>query len=262
MATAFNFSHSECDSSVWSSNYEYRTQSRRFHNDDYQYDIDAINKLLRHDLIGRTVEVTDRIAEALFPDEAFGFPINSSFISNFHGSFLNDNGYLDVTNFRTDTQTSSFLNRMISTIATFLRSTKQSPLKNIQPLRYFASLHSQSPVGGSTMKRMPDMMLTRLIDGCTRDGKLWWVDLQSLVEHTIESVPPIRMVETIIAKDYLTFCAQPDRDFLVNICITKEGFHIVIADRTGLLETDVILFDRATCKVSLTVSLKMHQSCL
>jgi len=130
MATAVNFSHSEHDSSVRSSTYEYRTQSRCFPNDNDQYDIDAIHKLL-HDLLGRTVEVTDSIAEALFPDEAFGFPINSRFISNFHGSFLNDNGYLDVTNFRTDIQTSSFLNRMISTIATYLRSTKQSPLKNI-----------------------------------------------------------------------------------------------------------------------------------
>ena len=221
MATAFNFSHSEHNSSVRSSIYEYCTQSRCFLNDNDQYDIDAINKLLRHDLLGRTVEVTDRIAEALFLDEAFGFPINSRFISNFHGSFLNNNGYLDVNNFHTDIQTSSFLNRMISTIATFLRSTKQSPLKNIQPLRYFASLHSHIPVGGSTMKRIPDMMLTRLIDGCTRDGRLWWEDLQSLVEHTTESVPPIRMVETIIAKDYLTFCAQPDWDFLVSICITS-----------------------------------------
>jgi len=229
-----------------SSNYEFRTQSNRFFNDDDQYDVDVINRHLRDDLINRTLEVTDRLAEALFPDEVFGFPINSSFISNFQGSFLNASGYLDPRNFCDDKTTSAFLNRMISTVAKFLRSTKQPPLETIQPLRYFASLHSTKPVQGSGMKRMPDIMLVRLIDGCIRDGTLWWKDLQALVEHTTECKPPIRMVESTIAKDYLTFCAQCERDFLINLLLTGEGFHIVVADRAGLLETDVIPFDQAT----------------
>ena len=228
-----------------SSNYEIRTQSTRFFDNDH-YDVDVINKHLRADLIGRTLEVTDRLAEALFPDEAFSFPINSGFLSNFQGSFLNTSGYLKPSNFAKDTSTSDFFNRMITTIAKFLRSTNQPPLKNIQPLRYFASLHSTKPVEGSAMKRMPDMMLVRLVDGCIRDGMLWWEDLQALVEHTIEAKPPIRMVESTIAKDYLTFCAQSERDWIINLLLTGEGFHIVIADRTGLLETDVIPFDRAT----------------
>lgn len=32
------------------------------------------------------------------------------------------------------------------------------------------------------------------------------------------------MAETVIAKDYLPFCAQPDRNFLINLCITKGRF--------------------------------------
>ena len=229
-----------------SSNYEFRTQSNRFFNDDDQYDVDVINRHLREDLINRTLKVTDRLAEDLFPDEAFGFPINSRFVKNFQGSFLNASGYLDPRNFRNDTTTSALFNGMVSTIAKFLRSTKQPPLETLQPLRYFASLHSTKPVEGSGMKRMPDIMLVRLIDGCIRNGPFRWEDLQALVEHTTERKPPIRMVESVIAKDYLTFCAQCERDFLINLLLTSEGFHIVVADRAGLMETDVIPFDRST----------------
>jgi hypothetical protein len=78
-----------------------------------------------------------------------------------------------------------------------------------------------------------------------------WDELQALVEHTTSPKPTIRMVESTIAKDYLSLCAQPERDFLINLLFTGEGFHIVIADRTGLLETDVIPFDRISSIVSL-----------
>lgn len=67
-----------------SSNYEIRTQSTHLFDDRNN----ELNRLLS-DLVGRTLEVTDTMAETLFPDEAFGFPINSSFISNFQGLFLN-----------------------------------------------------------------------------------------------------------------------------------------------------------------------------
>lgn len=56
------------------------------------------------------------------------------------------------------------------------------------------------------------------------------------------------MVESTIAKNYLSFCAhrQFECNFIINLLITGEGFYIVIADHIGLLETDVIPFDRAT----------------
>jgi hypothetical protein len=227
------------------------TQSTCFFDDEGHYDIDKLNRLLREDVIGRTIEVTDAVAEELFPNDAFGFPINMRFIRNFYGSFLNPSGFLDLANFSDDASTSKFLNQMIATIANFLRSTKQHPVENIRPLRYFASCHSKKPVVGTQMKRMPDIMLLRLIDGCTRNGPMSWDELQALVEHTTAQKPTIRTVESTIAKDYLSLCAQPERNFFINLLFTGEGFHIVIADRTGLLETDVIPFDRISSIVSL-----------
>lgn len=47
-------------SSTQISAYEFLTQSSRFCEDCDNYDVDAINKLLRTDLLGRTVEVTDK----------------------------------------------------------------------------------------------------------------------------------------------------------------------------------------------------------
>jgi len=234
-----------------SSNYEMHTQSTRFFNDKGHYDIDELNRLLRGDVIGRTIKVTDTVAEELFPDDTFGFPINMRFIRNFHGSFLNPSGFLDLANFSNDRSTSKFLNQMIATIANFLRSTEQHPVQNIQPLRYFASCHSKKPVVGTQIKWMPDIMLLRLIDECTRSGPMSWDKLQALVEHTTSPKPTIRTVESTIAKDYLSLCAQPERDFLINLLFTGEGFHVVIADCSSLLETDVTPFDQISSIVSL-----------
>jgi len=101
------------------------------------------------------------------------------------------------------------------------------------------------------MKQMPDIMLLRLIDECTRSGPMSWDELQALVEHTISPKPTIWTVESTIAKDYLSLCAQPECDFLINLLFTGEGFHIIIADHTSLLETNVIPFDRISSIVSL-----------
>ena len=43
-------------------------------------------------------------------------------------------------------------------------------------------------------------------------------------------------------KSYLAFCSQPERDFLVCICITGQGFHIVLTDHVGQVKTDLIPF--------------------
>jgi hypothetical protein len=116
-------------------------------------------------------------------------------------------------------------------------------------LRYFTALHSTKPVSGSKIKRKPDLILVRLIDGQLREGALQWHDIQALVEQTREAKPPMRMTETVLSKSYHTLCSQPERDFIINICITGEGFHIVVADRSGMVETDVIKITQYTSPV-------------
>ena len=51
------------------------------------------------------------------------------------------------------------------------------------------------------------------------------------------------MSETVRVKTYMTFCHQPERDFVPFFCITKDGFHIVVTDHSGQIETDVIPFN-------------------
>jgi Fungal protein kinase len=96
------------------------------------------------------------------------------------------------------------------------------------------------PIAGSKVKRKPDLVLVHLIDGCIRQGTLHWHDIQTLVEHTHEVKPPMQMLETVLSKSYQIFCSQPKRDFIITLCITGEGFHIVVADHSGVVETDVI----------------------
>ncbi len=85
-------------------------------------------------------------------------------------------------------------------------------------------------------------MLARLINGCTRSKPLLWTDVQALAETTRENLPPMRMKETMLVKNYLTFCGQPERDFLINLSFTGSGFFISVFDHSGTIETNPIPF--------------------
>lgn len=243
--TPFTILSSINDTSAKSSRYEYRTQSSHFIDDGDPNDTPGLNGLLIQDIDGRGVIVTENwLGDILFPDDAFGFPINPKFIGeHFQGKFLNDSNLIDPDNFADESRTSVFLNRMISTITCFLHTKNQSKVNDIRPLRYFTAVHSTKPVLGSAMKRKPDLMLIRLAgDGIISNGSLYWHDAQGLVEQTRESKVPIRMTESIISKAYLTFRAQPERDFVITLCITKEDFRVIVVDRTGSVETELISF--------------------
>jgi hypothetical protein len=224
-----------------SSQFAIRTQSGYLHDDGSVFDAQRVNELLANDLTNRITRVGESIAGILFPDVAFGFPINDQFVGNFYGSFLSSGGILNSENFYDDKSTAVFLNRMISTIAHFLDATGQVSIK---PLRYFTAIHSTKPLQGHSLKRKPDNLLVRLVDGYLRDGPFQWSDALSLVEHTREKKPPKRLAETVSVKSYLTFCCQPERDYVICLCITGEGFHIVMTDHVGMVDTDVIPFHR------------------
>jgi Fungal protein kinase len=138
---------------------------------------------------------------------------------------------------------------MIATIDMFLQATKEPDLENFRPQRYFTALHSTMPIAGSKVKQKPDLVLVHLIDGCIRQGTLHWHDIQTLVEHTREVKPPMQMPETVLSKSYQIFCSQPERDFIITLCITGKGFHIVVADHSSVVETDVIKFTQYTSSV-------------
>ncbi|KAF8336054.1 hypothetical protein F5887DRAFT_1078905 [Amanita rubescens] len=250
--TPFTFLSSINDTSARrsSSRYEYCAQSSRFIDDGNSYNIPGLNDTLIQDIDGRAVIVTEHwLSTMLFPDDAFGFPISAKFMGeHFQGKFLNDSNLIDPDNFADESRTSVFLNRMISTITCFLRTRNQSNVNDIRPLRYFTAIHSTKPVLGSAMKRKPDLMLIRLAgDGIISNKSLYWHDAQGLVEQTLESRVPIRMTESIISKAYLTFCAQPERDFVTTLCITREGFRVIVVDHTGSVETELISFaDRSS----------------
>lgn len=218
-----------------------RIQSSRLYDDDSFVGIPEMNRLLHNDLLNRVSEVGDGIAADLFPDEAFGFPINDQFVKNFCGSFISTGKLIDPDNFKTETESSIFLNRMVSTIAHFLHSTGKTSLV---PLRYFTDACANIPIPGGPTKVKPDVIALRLIDGYIREGSVQWKDVKSIIELTQEKTPPTRMAKTVSAKSYMTFCNQPDRDFVPFFCITGKGVHIVVTDHVGQIETDVIPFDR------------------
>ena len=219
--------------------YAVRIQSGRFHDDDSWVGAVEMNRLLTNDLVGRITEVGDGIAADLFPDEAFGFPINDQFVKNFCGSFISSGKLFDPDNFETEQKTAIFLNRMVATIAHFLKSTKKTSLV---PLRYFTDAHSKIPVDAYLGKVKPDVLIAPLLDGCIREGPIDWKDVKSIIELTREKKPPTRMAKTVSVKGYLTFCHQPDRDFIPFLCITRTGIHIVVTDHVGHIETDAIPF--------------------
>lgn len=147
--------------------YTLRVQSCRFYDDQSPFFSQEIKDVIKRDLFNRVTEANEGLlAEIMFPDHAFGFPVNTLFIMNFYNSFLSDSGSLDPANFGDEESTVVFLNRTISTITHFLDATKQVSLK---PLRYFSSAHSKKPMKGHTLKRKPDIILLPLIDGFLPD---------------------------------------------------------------------------------------------
>lgn len=227
------------------SKYEFRNQSSRLFGDPDSYNTPDDNNGLLRDFAGRATVVSEMFIASLFTDADFGFSINEAFLKNSTGLFLTKDALINSDNFIDDEGASVFLNRMISTIADFFQSTDDRPFLNyIKPLRYFTALYANSPVPGSSMKRKPDLMLVRLLDGCiVDDAPLFWHHAQGFIEQTREKKVPIRMTETIVSKSYLAFCAQPERDFIINLCISGEGFRVVVMDHTGSVETTPISFD-------------------
>lgn len=215
-----------------------RIQSHRLYDDSSTIPIERLAQILDRDLDRRIIQVSTYIADTLFPDEAFGFPLTASFAMNFTSAFLSQDGGLNASNFANDKRTATFLNRMVTTMARSLQSSGQSSLS---PLRYFSSLNSTKPLEGDSSLK-PDVTLVRLIDGCTHEGNLRWRDVQAIIEHTREKKPPARMPKTVNLKTYSMFCSQPERDFVVCLCIMHDGFHIVVSTHAAQFETDVIGF--------------------
>lgn len=227
-----------------SSNYEVRIQSNQLCGTLPLPKRCDINKSLSNDLRGRFSEASHSLVFNIFPDDAFGFTINEKFSQNFHGLFLTPGGTIDAKNFRNEVSTASFLNKVITTVASFFEAAK---LPHMKPLRHFSALHASTPISSEIVDRKPDIVLLRLVDGVySRKGKVEWKDVQALVEHTISKEAPGRMPKTVIDKNYLMFCAQPEKNFIINLCITGLGIFVVVTDHEGMVDTDLISFDHSS----------------
>ena len=49
--------------------------------------------------------------------------------------------------------------------------------------------------------------------------------------------------------------SQADRDFIVTLCLTSKGYHIVMVDRVGQIETDLIPFSNSAVFLRLVMGL-------
>ena len=226
-------------------NYQLCIQSIRFDDTIPISDGEELRKLLKHNLHSHVSLASENLAYKIFPDHAFGFSINDQFVENFHGIFLTTAGTFDQDHFASDEATAYFLNRVITTLACFLHEAGQGQIK---PLRYFTVLHASKPIAG-LVHHKPDIVLARLLNGYTQLGPFQWKDVQALVEHMTSKKPPSHMVNTVTDKNYLMFCAQPEKDFIISLCITGTGSHIVISDHAGQVETDVIPFDQTSATI-------------
>jgi Fungal protein kinase len=207
--------------------------------DDSIVNVPKLNTLLQHDVQDCIMEVGDGITGDLFPENTFSFPINDQFVKNLCGSFISTGKLFDTSNFKNEVMTALFLNQMVTTIAHFLCSMKKTLLK---PLCYFTSIQLDTLLLGHSTKVKPDILIVPLINDCIRKS-LSWTDIHALFEHTQEKKPPLWMSETVWVKTYMTFCNQPERDFILFVCITKNAFHIVVSDHSGQIATDMIPFD-------------------
>ena len=115
----------------------------------------------------------------------------------------------------------------------------------MKPLCYFSTINSNVPICNAALDHKPDIVLLCLVDGdYTRADHINWKDVQALIEHTTSKELPKHMALTITGRNYLMFCAQPERNFILNLCITRLGIYVTISDHAGQIDTDLVSFDQ------------------
>ena len=113
--------------------------------------------------------------------------------------------------------TTQFLNKIVTTAACLFDAVGQHHMK---PLHYFSAINSNVHIHDTALDCKPDIVLLHLVDGnYTRVDHINWKDVQALIEHTTSKELPKRMALTITDKNYLMFCAQPERNFILNLLI-------------------------------------------
>ena len=202
-----------------------------------------IPKSLQKDLEDRLCGASDNLIFNIFPDDAFGFTINKRFAQHFHNIFLTAGGTINKKiYFQDESMTAQFLNKIVMTAACLFDAVGQHHMK---PLHYFSAINSNVHICNAALDRKPDIVLLRLVDGnYTRADHINWKDVQALIEHTTSKKLPKCMVLTITDKNYLMFCAQPERNFILNLCITCLGIYVAISDHASQIDTDLVSFDQ------------------
>ena len=113
--------------------------------------------------------------------------------------------------FQDESMTAQFLNKIVMTAACLFDAVGQHHMK---PLCYFSAINSNIPICEAALDRKPDIVLLCLVSGnYTRVDHINWKDVQALIEHTTSKELPKCMALTITDKNYLMFCAQPERNF-------------------------------------------------
>ena len=171
-----------------------------------------IPKSLQKDLEDCLCRASDNLIFNIFPDDAFGFAINKRFAQHFHNIFLTAGGTINEKKyFQDELTTAQFLNKIFKTAACLFDAVGQHHMK---PLHYFSAINSNVPIHDAALDHKPDIVRLHLVDGdYTRGDHINWKDVQALIEHTTSKELPKHMALTITDKNYLMFCAQPERNF-------------------------------------------------
>ena len=202
-----------------------------------------IPKSLQKDLEDHLCGAGDNLIFNIFPDDAFGFAINERFAQHFHNIFLTAGGTInEKIYFQDESMTTQFLNKIVMTAACLFDAAGQHHMK---PLHYFLAINSNVHIRDAALDCKPDIVLLRLVDGnYTRADHINWKDVQALIEHTTSKELPKLMALSITNKNYLMFCAQPERNFILNLCITHLSIYVAISDHAGQIDTDLVSFDQ------------------
>jgi hypothetical protein len=202
-----------------------------------------VNNALRKHLAGNTLDTNTSFIEQLLPHERLPFPINQDTLRKLSASTGRDKPIWNEARCCFSQLPKDFgegaICDWLNSIGTTLGSTYGRQCE-----RLWWSGSCGTPLTPST-QRTPDLILldrsyyNRILQ--REPHRAEWAFVKALVEvHQTPNVP-VRLIDTIGAKSYLTFFCQPHRRFAISLSFInteKTQFSITVTDRSGQIRVN------------------------
>jgi Fungal protein kinase len=214
--------------------------------------VEALNHLLRNELMGCAFTDSQGLVDLVFPYSVLPRPIDRTFLADLEKyTYTSNSGSKrsrkhniikqgkwtdfpsldprhkpkDAPRRKPEDAFAKWLDLLSHAISTVC--------KNATLKRKWTGEFAHSAISDSMHHRKPDVLLVRTSQSLHPAVTLQWQDVCSLIELTSTSGSKRKILDTICNKAFICFTVQPNRRFLPALYIYKTTFRFCVFDRSG-----------------------------